>query len=99
MKRTTKSKRNVRAAEITKGDRNTATAVLNAIDCITTIPRETLTVTIHQGWVRLEGTLPNWNQKDTVDKVVRHTPGVKGLISLIQVQSQTSNPPNREVAI
>jgi osmotically-inducible protein OsmY len=65
---------------------NTAASVLEAIDCITTVPREALTITVHEGWVRLEGTLPDWSQKEIVDNVVRHVAGVKGLISLIHVQ-------------
>ena len=99
MKRAIKSKKNIPALQKASGDEPVAAAVLNAIDCITTIHRETLRVTVHQGWVRLEGTVPNWNQKETVDSVVRHMPGVKGLISLIQIESQTSNPLNRAVTL
>jgi osmotically-inducible protein OsmY len=99
MKRSIKSKKNTPAPQPAIDDKVFDAAVLNAIDRITTIPREALTVTTYEGWVRLEGTLPNWNQKETVDNVVRHTPGVKGLISLIRVESQSSNPPNRGVTL
>lgn len=64
----------------------TAAAVLEAIECITTIPRESIDVTVHEGWVRLQGTLPDWSQKETVDNIVRRVPGVKGLVSLIEVE-------------
>ena len=75
-------------------DSERAATILNAIECITTAPRECLTVTVHDGWVRLEGTLPCWSQKETVDDVVRHLPGVKGIVSLIHVAPQHSYPLN-----
>lgn len=84
MKRSLKPRRTVSAPRVAPRDQTTS-AVLEAIDCITTVPHESIAVTVYEGWVRLEGTLPDWSQKETVDNIVRHVPGVKGLISLIQV--------------
>ena len=92
MTRTIHTHRRVRTSN--SGDNERAAAILNAIECITTASRESLTVTVHDGWVRLEGNLPCWNQKETVDQVVRHLPGVKGLISLIHVAPQHPYPLN-----
>jgi osmotically-inducible protein OsmY len=64
----------------------TVQEILEAIDCITTVPREAIEVTVHHGWVRLEGVLLAWGQKEMVDHIVRNVPGVKGLISLIRVE-------------
>jgi osmotically-inducible protein OsmY len=75
-----------------------AAQILNAIECITTASRESLSVTVDNGWVRLEGTLPCWNQKETVDEVVRQLPGVRGLVSLIYVAPQHSYPLNGQLA-
>jgi osmotically-inducible protein OsmY len=63
-----------------------AETVIDAIECITTVPVESIHVTVNQGWVRLEGALPAWSQKETVDNIVRNVRGVKGLISLIRVE-------------
>jgi len=87
MKRTSKPKRKPLASRAPR-KKGTAVAVLDAIECITTVPRGALDVTVHQGWVRLEGSLPDWSQKETVDEIVRRLPGVKGLVSLIRVESR-----------
>jgi osmotically-inducible protein OsmY len=99
MKRAIKSKKKVPTAQFYGKENCTTAAVLNAIECVTTIPQDSLTVTVHEGWVRLEGILPDWSQKETVDNIVRHVPGVNGLISLIRVESQTSNPLNRGITL
>jgi osmotically-inducible protein OsmY len=90
MSRALKTKRTVSAPR-TVGKNTTAAAVLEAIECLTTIPRESIAVTVHGGWVRIKGTLPDWSQRETVDHIVRGVPGVKGLISLIEV-----NPPRSQ---
>lgn len=85
MKHTSKPKRKTVCAPSHGNDR-TAAEVRNAIECITTVPPGSLNVTVHQGWVRIEGKLSGWNQKDSVDNIARQVPGVKGLISLIRVE-------------
>lgn len=80
--------------ELQTGDTERAANILNAIECITTAPRECLIVTVRDGWVRLEGTVPCWSQRDTVDEVVRHLPGVKGTVNMIHVAPDRSYPLN-----
>ena len=85
MKRASKLKRKTPTRK-KHGQDKTMTAVLNAIECIVTVPRDSIKVTVDAGWVRLEGTVNDWSQKETVDNLVRRVPGVRGVLSLLQAQ-------------
>jgi len=62
-----------------------AAEVTDAIQCITTIPTESLSVRVREGWVFLGGELKSRHEKDFVAEVVRHLPGVRGVTNLIVV--------------
>jgi len=62
-----------------------ATAASEAIECLTTVPVETIHVTARHGWLHLGGTV-NWeHQRITLEEVTRHLPGVRGLIDSMVV--------------
>jgi osmotically-inducible protein OsmY len=64
-----------------------ASAAGEAIKWLTTIPREAISVSAHDGWLELDGKV-NWrHQRVTIEDVTRHLPGVKGVINSIQIQS------------
>lgn len=68
-------------------DEDLATAATNAIECLTTIPPEMITVTARKGWLHLDG-IVNWpDQRTTLEQVTRHLPGVQGVIDSIRIQS------------
>jgi osmotically-inducible protein OsmY len=63
-----------------------AKAAREAIEWLTTVPLEGLQVTARDGRVKLHGRLQWRHQRNTVEDVVRHLPGVKGVANLIEVQ-------------
>jgi osmotically-inducible protein OsmY len=68
-------------------DMGLAAAAAEAIEILTTVPQETITVTARHGWLHLEGTV-NWQaQRTTVEDVTRHLPGVRGVIDSITINS------------
>ena len=64
------------------GDAELATAAADAIECLTTIPLETIQVTARNGWLQLEGTVAREQQRITLEEVTRRLPGVRGVIRL-----------------
>lgn len=69
-------------------DAEISAAALNAIEWLTTIPPEAICLSVHNGWVNLEGTLEWSHQRDTLGEVIRHVPGVKGLTNSIRLRSE-----------
>jgi osmotically-inducible protein OsmY len=67
-------------------------AAINAIGLTTTVPMESVTVTVHNGWLRLEGTVEHWQQKDAAEIAVRHLAGLAGITNLISVKPLDSQP-------
>jgi osmotically-inducible protein OsmY len=63
-----------------------ATEVMKAIECLTTIPMESLSVRVIDGWVYLSGELRDHHQKRFVGDVVQDLDGVNGVTNLIEVE-------------
>jgi len=72
-------------------NRRTAAEVTDAIQCITTIPTDSLRVKVQEGWVYLCGELKERHQKDFVEEIVRHLSGVTGVTNLIAVDSNLAS--------
>ena len=71
-------------------NRRNAAQVMKAIECLTTIPTESLSVSVHDGWVYLQGELTDQHQKEFVGEVVQHLEGVNGVTNLIEVEAQAA---------
>ena len=69
-----------------KTDNELATAAVTAIEILTTVPPDTIQVTANHGWLHLNGTVRWQHQRNTVEDVTRHLPGVRGLIDSIGIQ-------------
>jgi len=68
-------------------DDDLALAAAKAIECLTTVPLETLNVTARNGRLHLEGTVACSHQVTTLQEVTRHLPGVQGVIDSITINS------------
>jgi hypothetical protein len=73
-------------------DEDLAAIAANAIECLTTIPTETIKVSARKGWLHLEGTVAWRDQRNTLEQVTRNLPGVHGVIDSIAVQSLPVQP-------
>jgi osmotically-inducible protein OsmY len=67
-------------------DDELAIAAADAIDFITTVPRDTIQIVVRDGWVSLSGTVEEWYQKEAVGNLVRHLPDVTGITNSITVR-------------
>jgi osmotically-inducible protein OsmY len=68
-----------------------AADVKSAIECLTTIPTESLSVCVQDGWVYLSGELTDRHQKEFVGEVVQHLAGVNGVTNLIEVDPHSTS--------
>lgn len=64
-------------------DNEVAASVSQAILWLTTIPSENIRIAVHDGCVTLEGRLETWQQRLTLEEIVRHVPGVKAVTNLV----------------
>ena len=68
-------------------DAELAAAAAKAIECLTTVPPESIRVTARNGWVHLAGTV-NWgHQRALLEDVTRSLPGVQGIIDCIAIET------------
>ena len=75
-----------------------ATAAANQINCSTMIPTGTVSVTVREGWITLEGEVEWWYRKDAAEKAVQYLAGVKGVTNQILIKP-TLSPTDVEKAI
>jgi osmotically-inducible protein OsmY len=68
-------------------DTDLAAAATEAIAWLTTVPQETITVTVHNGWLHLAGTVNYRHQRTIVEDVTRHLPGVRGVTDSIIIEA------------
>lgn len=54
------------------------------------VPADKLRITVHEGWVQLEGEVVVWAQRQTAESALIHLPGIKGISNDIVVNSQVS---------
>ena len=70
-----------------RSDTAVASAAVNALNWNSSIPPETVQVTVRDGWVTLNGTVPWQYQKTAAEKAMAHLYGVKGVSNAIVVRS------------
>lgn len=67
-------------------DGDIAAAAAHHIDWFTTIPVGTVTVTVREGWITLEGEVEWWYTKNAAGDAVNHLSGVRGVSNLISIK-------------
>ena len=72
-------------------DENLATAAVRAIECLTTIPVETIRVTAGNGWLHLAGTVRSTPERILIEQIARNLPGATGVTDSIKI---TAIPPD-----
>jgi osmotically-inducible protein OsmY len=65
-------------------------AAAQALAAIATVPEGAVRFTVHDGRVLLTGCLSSTEQRIAVDGAVRRTPGVTGVLNMIDIQPYTS---------
>jgi osmotically-inducible protein OsmY len=68
-----------------KTDAEIALAVREALEWGALVPASRIRSTIAHGWVQLEGTANRWRDRDEAGELVRHLPGVRGVMNEIAV--------------
>jgi osmotically-inducible protein OsmY len=71
-------------------DAEIAEVATEAIQWLTTVPPENVTVTVRDGWVNLRGKVESSSQRATLEDVVRHLPQVKGINDLIELKARAN---------
>jgi osmotically-inducible protein OsmY len=56
-----------------------------AIQWLTTVPRETIKVTARDGWLTLEGKVEERHQAQCIEELMREVPGVRGVKNALTV--------------
>lgn len=71
-----------------RDDAHIAQAAVNALKWSVTVPAEGITVTVSNGWIKLEGEVEWQYQRSAAYNVVRTLVGVKGVSNLITIRPQ-----------
>ncbi len=79
-------------------DRQLAVAARDAIQLLTTIPQEGITVTAHKGHLQLDGRVQALHQRTVLEEVTRTLPGVHTVTNLICVEADPACAQMRAVA-
>lgn len=75
-----------------RDDASLAQSAAHALASHVSIPPGAVTPFVSDGWIKLEGTV-NWNyQRRAAEKAVRNLPGVSGVLNLIALKTQASQP-------
>ena len=73
-------------------DDEIAGAAADAIKGLTTVPPDSVKITVRGGTLVLEGTVKDLQQKELVELVIRNVPGVTGITNFIVADSSTLLP-------
>ena len=71
-------------------DTDIAAAAVDALKWITTVPKDTVKITVRDGWLTLEGAVDAWHQKGAAEEAVRDRAGVKGVTNLIVINPKVA---------
>ena len=71
-------------------DPELTTAAVHQLEWSTTIPKGSTTVTVHEGWITLEGEVEWWYQRNAAEDVLQHMIGVKGITNRILLKPTIS---------
>jgi osmotically-inducible protein OsmY len=69
-------------------DPEIARAARDALNWTTLVPGDTITVTVQNGWLKLEGMVDWQFQRTEAEDIVRNLTGVKGVTNLISIQEK-----------
>jgi osmotically-inducible protein OsmY len=67
-------------------DTDIAAAAADHIQWSSKVPEDSVTVTVREGWITLEGEVEWWYQKNAAENLVRHLKGVKGVSNLVTIK-------------
>jgi osmotically-inducible protein OsmY len=73
---------------LARTDTEIAQAVRQALAWDVFVPDETITSTVTDGWVTLEGAVERASQRDDAERAVRHLTGVKMVVNKIAVNPE-----------
>jgi osmotically-inducible protein OsmY len=73
-----------------RNDADIASAARNSLDWNTLVPGDRMTVTVSNGWVKLEGKVDWQFQRTEAENAVRHLTGVKGVTNLLTITEQAT---------
>ncbi len=68
-----------------RSDIEIAQAVRHALDWDVRVPSSQIRSTVADGWVRLDGDVGAWFERDAAEHAVRHLAGVRGVVNAIDV--------------
>lgn len=69
-----------------KTDTEIAQAVRNAMIWDVFVPEKSVTSTVNEGWVTIEGNVDSWGQRIAAEKAIRNLTGVVGVVNKIEVK-------------
>jgi osmotically-inducible protein OsmY len=71
-------------------DSDIAAATVDAVEWMSTVPADTVKITVRDGWLSLEGAVEGWRQKSAAEEAVRNLAGVKGVTNLIVIKPKVA---------
>jgi osmotically-inducible protein OsmY len=71
-------------------DTEIATTAVDAIKWLATVPKDTVKITVREGWISLEGAVDSWHQKSAAEEAVRNRAGVRGVTNLIVINPKVA---------
>jgi osmotically-inducible protein OsmY len=66
-------------------DTDIAQAVRHSLEWDVVVPDTQIRSTVSKGWVTLEGEVGAWHERDAAERAIRNLPGVRGMISKLEV--------------
>jgi osmotically-inducible protein OsmY len=69
-----------------RSDTEVARAVRHALEWDVFVPDERITSSVSDGWVRLEGIVERWSEREDAERAVRNLTGVKNVLNNILVE-------------
>ena len=78
--------------QFVRTDTETASAVRNALEWDALVPNESITSTVSQGWVTLEGDVDFWRERVDAERAILRLAGVVGVINKIAIRKKEIDP-------
>lgn len=80
------------SVELSRRDNELAKAVRHALEWDALVPDERIHSTVADGWVRLEGDLDLWRERQDAERAVARLAGVVGVTNLITIRRRKVDP-------
>jgi osmotically-inducible protein OsmY len=75
-----------------RSDTEIAHAAIRALDWDTEVPDKSITVTVNDGWISLQGNVEWQFQKAAAERAVKYLNGARGVINSIMITPKTASP-------